>query len=89
MNIDGNEVRVGAIDAVTTIEVIFTDVHEGTDKIARGSFDVVVRGARITIRRTKRCMRDTSEVQKAESFVRGVLEQIRAPIVAVLYPPLQ
>lgn len=92
MNIDGNEVRIGAIDAVTAIEVVFTDagdVGTSTDKIARGSFDVVVRGGRITIRRTKRCVRERSEIEKAESFVRDTLELIRASVVAVLATPLQ
>lgn len=84
MNIDGHTVRIDSIDAVTEIDARVGGMDEGTDKMARGKFDVFVRGQRITIVRNKRCSSDKAEGAAALKSVVASLTEIRDPIVACI-----
>jgi hypothetical protein len=53
MIIDGHAIRMEAIDAVTAISWSVEDTHDQSGKIVRGSFQVFVRGTRLTISRGK------------------------------------
>lgn len=85
MNIDGHAVRIDSIDAVTEIEVRVVGVCEGTDRIARGQFDVLIRGQKLTISRSKRFETNDEPLKKVSvKEVREVLIAIRDPIIAVI-----
>lgn len=85
MNIDGHSVRIDSIDAVTEIEVTVSGVHEGTDKMARGQFDVLIRGQKLSIYRSKRFASNDEPLKKASvKTVRDALTEIRTPIVALI-----
>lgn len=85
MNIDGHTVRIDSIDAVTEIEVTVGGVNEGTDKVARGHFDVLIRGQKLTISRAKRFGSSDEPLKKASvKEVRESLTALRDPIIAVI-----
>lgn len=83
MNIDGNIIRTDSIDGVTEIEITVGGVHEGTDKMARGKFQVLVHGQRLDITRGKRFPSDGDKAA-AVKVVRDQLTEIWDPIKAVI-----
>lgn len=85
MNIDGNDIRMSSIDGVTEIEVKLGGVNEGTDKMARGSFDILVRGNRVKIYRSERCTSDKVAGQEACAHVRYELDGVRAKIIKAIF----
>lgn len=83
MNIDGNIIRTDSIDGVTEIEITVGGVHEGTDKMARGKFEVLVRGQRLAIYRNKKFPSDGDKAVAVKA-VRDALTEIWDPIKAVI-----
>lgn len=90
MNIDGNNIQRTSIDGVTEIEITVGSAGEqGTDKMARGHFFVLVRGQKIGIYRNKRIRYEptgNNDELKAAA-VKGVfdsLTEIRAPVNEII-----
>lgn len=85
MNIDGHTVRIDSIDAVTEIEVTVRGVQEGTDKVARGQFDILIHGQKLSIARAQRFAgHDEPKLKAAVKGVRDALTEIRDPVIAVI-----
>lgn len=88
MNIDGHELRQISIDGATDIEITTGVTQDNLSKIARGSFDVLVRGNRITISRAKRFVwggpLESSERAAAIAGVREALREIRDPVAKII-----
>lgn len=84
MKIDKHDVRTDSIDGVTEITLSSGDVHEGTDRMARGSFEVLVRGQRLRVYRAKRCRNEKVEIAAAINAIFDQLDAIRQEVVGVL-----
>lgn len=81
MEIDGNRVRIEAINAITEPQYTLSGVNEGTDKIARGAFEVLLPGQKLTIGRWKRCRSDDEAKAEAMAAVRADLNKIWKSVV--------
>lgn len=84
VRIDGHDIRPEAIDAVTEAEITLGGVSEGTDKMARAKFDILVRGQRITIYRAKRSQHEKAASDAAVADVRKAIIAVRESVVIAM-----
>lgn len=85
MRVDGNDIRPASIDAVTDIEYKIDSAYEGTSKIVRGHFEILLRGSRIKVHRGLRCRDEKEDRDEAMKIIRTQLEELRTTVTTMLY----